>query len=558
MRVKQIVPSWEEFCRLARPRTRIPVWAEVIADTETPITLLQKLLAEDGGERGGSGLGGAPGLEPGGCFLLESAERGERVGRYSFVGAGPDLVLTAAGDEVEIQSFSPGAGEKYGLDALGLKDGAGRHAIKGPIDSVLRRAANHLSWAAPAGCPPFCGGAVGYFGYDCARLWEKLPARRDESPFPSAFLMFFERLYIFDHLRRTLVLLANAHIGGEVWREGEAGLRRVYREAGDQLENMASLLKRRPPGSFGSVRAGKSAGKNTEDSGPLPVSSNFTPGEFRRAVERAKEYIRAGDIFQVVLSQKFCTACRSTGLDIYRALRAVNPSPYMFYLNGGGWEIAGSSPEAHVRLEGRRAVVRPIAGTRPRGNSDGEDERLAGELLADPKERAEHVMLVDLARNDLGRVCRYGSVRVEEFMSVERYSHVLHLVSQVSGELREGEDALSLLKATFPAGTVSGAPKIRAMEIIAELEKGERGPYAGALGYISFNGWMDTAIVIRTILKRGEEVSFQAGAGIVAGSVPEREYEETVRKAAALFQVIEMVGGSHNGERRREVSGAGH
>jgi len=381
---------------------------------------------------------------------------------------------------------------------------------------------------------------VGYFGYDCARMWERLPAHRDESPFPSAFLMFFERLYIFDHLHRTLILLANAAISSEAWRQGEAGLRKAYREAVNRLERMAELPQRRAADGFGGGRTGK----DLAAPGLLSVSSNFSPGEFMRAVERAKEYIRSGDIFQVVLSQKFRAVCRSPGLDIYRALRAVNPSPYMFYIKGGGTEIAGSSPEAHVRLEGRRAVVRPIAGTRPRGKCEGEDERMAAELLADPKERAEHVMLVDLARNDLGRVCRYGSVRLKEFMTVERYSHVLHLVSQVSGELKEGEDALSLLRATFPAGTVSGAPKIRAMEIIAELEREERGPYAGALGYWSFNGWMDTAIVIRTILKRGEEVTFQAGAGIVADSVPEREYEETVRKAAALLQVLEMVEGS--------------
>ena len=540
MRVKQIVPPWEEFCRLARPCTRIPVWAEVIADTETPITLLQKLLAEDGGAGGGSGPAGAPGPGAGDCFLLESAERGERVGRYSFVGAGPDLVVSALGDEVEISQLVPGAGPKYGLDVLGLKDGVERHAVKVPVDSVLRRAVNHYSWAAPAGCPPFCGGAVGYFGYDCARMWERLPAHRDESPFPSAFLMFFERLYIFDHLHRTLILLANAAISSEAWRQGEAGLRKAYREAVNRLERMAELPQRRAADGFGGGRTGK----DLAAPGLLSVSSNFSPGEFMRAVERAKEYIRSGDIFQVVLSQKFRAVCRSPGLDIYRALRAVNPSPYMFYIKGGGTEIAGSSPEAHVRLEGRRAVVRPIAGTRPRGKCEGEDERMAAELLADPKERAEHVMLVDLARNDLGRVCRYGSVRLKEFMTVERYSHVLHLVSQVSGELKEGEDALSLLRATFPAGTVSGAPKIRAMEIIAELEREERGPYAGALGYWSFNGWMDTAIVIRTILKRGEEVTFQAGAGIVADSVPEREYEETVRKAAALLQVLEMVEGS--------------
>jgi len=548
VRVKQIVPPWEEFCRLARPCARIPVWAEVIADTETPITLLQKLLAEDGGPAGALG----PGAE--GCFLLESAERGERVGRYSFVGAGPELVLSAWGDEVEMRQLVPGAGPKYGLDVLGLKDGVERHAVKAPVDAVLRRAVNHYSWAAPAGCPPFCGGAVGYFGYDCARMWERLPVHRDKSPFPSAFLMFFERLYIFDHLHRTLILLANAAVSPEAWRQGEAGLRKAYREAVDRLERMAELLQRRAADSFGGGRTGK----DVAAPGLLSVSSNFTPGEFMRAVERAKEHIRSGDIFQVVLSQKFRAVCRSPGLDIYRALRAVNPSPYMFYLKGGGTEIAGSSPEAHVRLEGRRAVVRPIAGTRPRGKCEGEDERMAAELLADPKERAEHVMLVDLARNDLGRVCRYGSVRLEEFMTAERYSHVLHLVSQVSGELKEGEDALSLLRATFPAGTVSGAPKIRAMEIIAGLEREERGPYAGALGYWSFNGWMDTAIVIRTVLKRGEEVAFQAGAGIVADSVPEREYEETLRKAAALLQVLEMVEGSAAKGKGEGVSGAGH
>ncbi len=553
--MKPLQPSWDEFRRLARPNTRLPVWTEVIADTETPITLLQKLLAEDSGDCLGRQPGSGQGEGAGGCFLLESAERGERVGRYSFAGAGPELVLAVLGDAVEIRSFNPEAKDKYGLAALGLEDGAGRRVIEGNIDVVLRQVMGHLSTAAPPGCPPFCGGAVGYFGYDCARMWEKLPAHRDKSTFPGAFLMFFERLYIFDHLRRTLILLANVTLDGEVWQRGEAGLHSAYRAACGQLEEMAARLNSRVRSSS-SVEA---SGIKAQAAGSLSVSANFTPEEFMRAVERAKEHIRAGDIFQVVLSQKFRTACRSSGLDIYRALRAVNPSPYMFYLKGGGFEIVGSSPEAHVRKEGRRAIVRPIAGTRPRGRDAGEDERLSAELLADPKERAEHVMLVDLARNDLGRVCRYGSVRVEEFMSVERYSHVLHLVSQVSGELREGEDALSLLKATFPAGTVSGAPKIRAMEIIADLEKDGRGPYAGALGYISFNDCMDTAIVIRTILKRGKEVTFQAGAGIVADSVPEREYEETVRKAAALLQVLEMVeGGGMGVERRAGTGGAGH
>lgn len=518
-----ISPNWEEFCCLARPGCRIPVWKEIIADTETPITLVQKLMGTEGDL----------------FFLLESAEGGERVGRYSFVGFNPELLFVSRGGKAKITLLKPEAGPRYGLkersqDCLDSGDADGAEII-----AALRGLLRYYPLVAPAGCPRFCGGAVGYFGYEFVRCLEKIPAPARESSFPDVYLMFFERIYIFDHLRRTIILLVNTVVSEEDFVAGTEALQKIYAQAAEEIGRMEAALLLPLPGNGNRVFISLGEDWRREKGG---VRSNFTSAGFMQAVEQAKEYIYAGDIFQVVISQKFSTFTSAPGLDIYRALRVVNPSPYMFYIGSGDFEIIGSSPEAHVRLEGKRAVVRPIAGTRRRGHSEAEDRELAAELKNDEKEKAEHVMLVDLARNDLGRVCAYGSVQVEEFMTVEYYSHVMHLVSQVSGELKEGEDALSLLAATFPAGTVSGAPKIRAMEIIAALEPEARGPYAGALGYLSFNGNMDTAIIIRTFVRRGEELSFQAGAGIVADSIPAKEYEETLRKADALQKVLDMLG----------------
>ena len=506
-------PDFETFCRLAGAGGRVPIWTEVVADEVTPISVLRQF---DGGR---------------GSFLLESVIAGERVGRYSFLGQNPFLIFSARDDRIVIRNA---AGEKTA-------------EIAGSPVAELRRLLSAHRTAAPEGCPPFCGGAVGYFGYDFARQLERLTAPRTESPYPDVFLMFYDSAYIFDHLRRTVILLCNVDGGGADSAPGRSGLEEIYRQTGERIAGMARDLL---DGSVPALETGRQlytpdrharSRFRNEGGAADRFASNFTPEEFCQAVLKAKEYIFAGDIFQVVLSQKFRTSTPAGGIDLYRALRYVNPSPYMFYLDCGGFDLIGSSPEAHVKLEGDRAAIRPIAGTRPRGGTVLEDQALAEELRRDEKENAEHIMLVDLARNDLGRVCRYGTVQVAELMAVERYSHVMHLVSEVTGRLRENEDALSLLCATFPAGTVSGAPKVRAMEIISELEPEPRGPYAGALGYLSFQGNMDTAIIIRTMIREAGEVSFQVGAGIVADSDPEREYLETGSKARAMMNALRIL-----------------
>jgi anthranilate synthase component 1 len=372
--------------------------------------------------------------------------------------------------------------------------------------------------------PRFSGGAVGYFGYDLVRSWERLPVRRpDDLHLPTCYLVVADTVVIFDHVRHTMKIVANALV------DDDGGV--AYRQAVEKVERLYEALRSPlvPPNGAGRVQ-------------PV-VDTDMPVAGFLGAVERAKEYIRAGDIFQVVLSRRFSMGLDGVdGLDIYRALRTVNPSPYMFFLDFDGVKIIGSSPELLVRLEGGVVETRPLAGTRPRGATEADDLTMEAQLLADEKERAEHVMLVDLGRNDLGRVCDYGTVRVTDLMQVERFSHVMHIVSDVQGRLRPGLDAVDVLRACFPAGTVTGAPKVRAMEIIDELEPVARGPYAGAVGYFSFSGSMDTAITIRTIVMAGGRAYIQAGAGIVADSVPEREYVETVNKAKALVRAIERVG----------------
>jgi anthranilate synthase component 1 len=390
---------------------------------------------------------------------------------------------------------------------------------------LLRR---HRAVADPS-LPRFTGGAVGYFGYDLVRAWERLPNRPpDDLGLPTCYLAVADTVVIFDHVRHTMKIVANALVdgdGGAAYREGIEKVERVYEQ----------------------LRAPVAAPDRTGRVHPV-MDSDMPVATFLRAVERAKEYIRAGDIFQAVLSRRFSAGLDGVdALDIYRALRTVNPSPYMFFLDFEGVQVIGSSPELLVRLEGDVVESRPLAGTRPRGETEDADRGLEAELLADEKERAEHVMLVDLGRNDLGRVCEYGSVRVTDLMSVERFSHVMHIVSDVQGRLRPGLDAIDVLRACFPAGTVTGAPKVRAMEIIDELEPMARGPYAGAVGYLGFSGNMDTAITIRTIVVAGNRAYVQAGAGIVADSVPEREYVETVNKAKALVRAIERVGRNSRG-----------
>ncbi|TML80336.1 MAG: anthranilate synthase component I [Actinobacteria bacterium] len=482
-------PSRDEFLRLAREYTLVPVWREVLGDLETPVGVYRKL-----------------GAEPN-SFLLESVEQGERWGRYSFIGLNPFTVMTARAGAVTFDGAQPPS-------AADAPD---------PLTALERALSGYKAPALP-GLPPLHGGAVGYVGYDVVRYIERLPqTTTDDLGLPELWLLFTGQLLVFDHLRQRLSVISNVVIGDDPAAQ--------YDDAVARAEALVARIgEATGPGGLGEApHLDGSVGE---------IRSNQTPTDYMAKVERAKEHIAAGDIFQVVPSQRFETDTTAQPFDVYRVLRLVNPSPYMFYLQFPGVAIVGSSPEPHLRVFGREATIRPIAGTRPRGNDVEEDEKLATDLLADEKERAEHVMLVDLARNDLGRVCEPGTVRVEELMQIERYSHVMHIVSSVRGELAGGMTAFDALKASFPAGTVSGAPKIRAMEIIDDLEPTRRGPYAGAVGYFDFSGNLDTCIGLRTGYLRGGKAYLQAGAGIVADSVPEREEQETRDKARAFFVAV--------------------
>ncbi len=437
-------------------------------------------------------------------FLLESAITQEKLARYSFLGRASSVVT--------------------------LKDGELRRdgkTIKANPVECLRKLVNHRI---PADVkddikiPPFSGGLVGFFGYDYVRYLEDIGNSTVDDLKNEDFLFFYvEDAVIFDHFREEVMLISN--IIADSRKEAEE----KKQKAEKKLKDMREMVE-------------KSGRYNIEfGSRKIEVESNFSRDKFERAVEKSKEYIYNGDIFQVVLSQRFSSPFNGDALDLYLALRTINPSPYMYIIETPEFKLIGASPEILVRKEGKRVVVRPIAGTRARGEDAVEDEALAREMLTDEKERAEHVMLVDLGRNDLGRVCRFGSVKVTEFMTVERYSHVQHLVSNVVGELKESEDAFSVLNATFPAGTVTGAPKVRAMQIIEELEPTRRGAYAGAVGYFSFTGDMDMAITIRSLVLQGGRAYAQAGAGIVADSKPEAEYQETVNKGRAMLKALEMI-----------------
>jgi anthranilate synthase component 1 len=492
--------SRQQFQTMATQGVLVPVFRELPADLETPVSVYLKL------------RGQGPG------FLLESVEKAEQVGRYSFLGVNPSRQIMTRNRRVTILDNGQAETRQLadGKDPLHvIAAELGRYQPVAPIHKVAQD------------LPRFFGGAVGYLGYDLVRFFERLPATtHDALSLPDVHLLVTDTLVIFDHVRRCLLLVANARVSPE------SDLDATYDDAMARLDAVETRLQAPLP-------------PLPAPSGPLggELTSNMTQGQFESAVRRAKEYITAGDIFQVVPSQRLARRTAADPFSIYRALRRLNPSPYMFFLELGGEppiHLVGSSPEVLVRLQGRTAEVRPIAGTRPRGKTRDEDQALEADLLADPKERAEHVMLVDLGRNDLGRVCEFGTVRVPDLLTVEYYSHVIHLVSRVTGKLCDGVDAFDLLRATFPAGTVSGAPKVRAMEIIEELEEVRRGPYAGAVGYFGFNGNMDTCITIRTILMRGEVAYLQAGGGIVADSVPAREWEETLHKARALGMAIEM------------------
>ncbi len=485
-----IHPTKTEFVERARRGNLIPVYGELLADTETPVSAFKK-------------VGTGPY-----SFLLESVEGGETVGRYSFVGINPRLVVRAKGNLVEI--IRPDAAPT-------------RFESQQPMDA-LRQIMRTYHFVPDSSLPPFCGGAVGYVAYDAVRYLEEIGnAATDDLGLPDLYFMVTGTVLIFDHVRHRLQILSNALV--DEAHPPEA----AYAQA---VENILSLRDQ--------LRAPLQATPVSPASAPASLVSNFSQEAFEKVVERCKEYIRAGDIFQVVISQRFSVPLTVPAFDVYRALRAVNPSPYMFYLQFDHLALAGSSPEILVKLSGDRVQLRPIAGTRRRGATREEDLALERELLADEKERAEHIMLVDLGRNDCGRVCDYGSVTVDDLMVIERYSHVMHIVSNVIGKLRQGLDAFDVFNAAFPAGTVTGAPKIRAMQIIEELEPVRRGPYAGAVGYFSFNGNLDSCITIRTVVIAGEKAYIQAGAGIVADSVPENEYRETINKATALMRALEI------------------
>jgi len=485
-------PDLELFKKKAAQGNLIPVYTEIIADLETPVSAFIKL-----GESSYS-------------YLLESAETGRGIGRYSFLGSNPSLIFRSRGTEAEI-----------------IENGESKKVrTENPL-MVLKGLLKNYRPVRDETLPPFTGGAVGYLSYDCVRFFEKIPEEKlDELNLPDLYFILTDTLIIFDRLMNKIKIVANAFVSGDPEKS--------YREAVSRIETLLGQLMKKSPGTY----------FQPPPSRALPgLSSNFSPQEFEGAVLKAQEYIRAGDILQVVLSQRFTTEISAPPIDIYRALRTINPSPYMFYLKFDDLHLIGSSPEIMVQALNGRVRVRPIAGTRPRGISTLDDRHLEEELLNDPKERAEHIMLVDLGRNDVGRVAAAGSVQVSDFMEIEKYSHVMHIVSNVEGKLRPGEDAYAALAATFPAGTVTGAPKIRAMEIIEELELSRRGPYAGAVGYFSFDGNLDSCITIRTIIVVGKTAFIQAGAGIVADSVPDREHRECLNKAQALFRAVQMAEG---------------
>lgn len=469
----------------------IPVYEGFLADIETPVSAYLKI------------------KDKGFSYLLESAEGGQRWGRYSFIGYKPHVVVLSKGRDVEILK---------GEDKTLIKD------VDNPI-VTLREISRKFKPVTVEDLPPFQGGLVGFFNFDLIRKWEYLPVlSSDNNDTPECIFTAASRLIIFDHFKHRMTVVAFARL-----QEGHDP-EEAYIKACQEIAEMKGELGRPLP-----------AYSESPEFALSELSPNFRKEEFERAVNKAKEYIVAGDIIQVVLSQRFSGEFSGEDFLLYRNLRSVNPSPYMFYLNFGEIKLIGASPEILVRLTDGKIELRPIAGTRPRGADKKEDIALEQELLADPKERAEHIMLVDLGRNDVGKVAVAGSVSVPDLMVVERYSHVMHIVSSVEGTLNPGMDAFDLFMSAFPAGTVSGAPKIRAMEIIGELEPTSRGPYAGAVGYFAFNGNMDFCITIRTISIINNQLSIQVGAGIVADSSPEGEYQETLRKGGAMFRAIERV-----------------
>ncbi len=489
----------KEFLGHSKQGNLVPVFKEIYGDLETPVAAYMKLAAKAKYS-----------------FLLESVEGGEKLARYSFLGTDPELVLKVKGHDAEVIQFSKGKAviEKPSFERTPLE--------------LVRRLISHYKFVNVPELPQVCGGFFGYLSYDTVRFFEKIPdTKPDDLKLPDLLLMMVKDMVIFDHLHHTIKVVACVEVDK---KENRAALIQKYHQAMKRIDRLVSLMSQ-------PLKLHKNRVSLTTK---MKVRSNCTRQAYEGMVLQAKEEIKAGEIIQVVLSQRFEVDISTSPINIYRTLRTLNPSPYMYLLNLDGFSVVGSSPELLVRCEKGLVETRPIAGTRPRGKTPQNDEAMVKELLADPKERAEHVMLVDLGRNDLGRVCQQGTVRVTDLMSVEKYSHVMHIVSNVQGQLKPEHDAIAALEATFPAGTLSGAPKIRAMEIIEALEPAKRGPYGGCIGYISFSQDIDTCITIRTIVIKGKKAYVQAGAGIVADSDPATEYAETVNKVKAQIKALEL------------------
>jgi len=483
-----IYPSKEEFSQLAQKHNILPIYTELLTDMETPVSLYYKLVGDDVG------------------FILESADSHKTFGRYSFIGAAP--FATVRGCHQYTQITTP----------------TGTSKVEGAPIEVLRNFMKEFSFPDLAGLPPFSGGGVGYFAYESIGTWERIRGLEIPSDMPLSELLFCQVIIIMDHLTHSTKLLYLARIDSSQTAD------EAYDEATTQLEKWSKKLRQPAEVRQDNMKMPKQGKKLDMD--------EIAQEKYVSIVKKAKEHILAGDIFQVVLSQQFRSKLKKHPFALYRRLRQINPSPYMFYINFGDRKLVGASPEMLVKLSGEEVLTYPIAGTRPRGKNEAEDALLAADLLADTKEKAEHAMLVDLGRNDIGRISLPGTVKVKRMMEIEKFSHVMHMVSEVSGQINPNFAALDALTACFPAGTVSGAPKVRAMEIINDLEDVRRGPYAGAVGYLDFKGNMDTCITIRTMVIDGDEVSIQTGAGIVADSVPEKEFQEVLHKAQVLFQVI--------------------
>ncbi len=487
-----IQPSYREFCELAKQGNLVPVYQELLMDLETPLSFFKRL------ERDRY------------SFLLESVEGSEHWARYSFLGTRPQRIFKARGKQVEI-----------------IEHGKSRRLSSEAPLKILEQLLEGYRPVTVPGVPPFFGGALGYVSYNAVEQFHQIAnAKKDPLGLPEIFFLFVQTLVAFDNLKHTIKVIDNVQI------DEQTDLRAAYDTSVKRIRKVISTLQKKP--------RGIEPRDLTQAAGNRKFRSNLTQAGFEKAVNTAKGYIKAGDIIQVVLAQRLETETPTDPFEIYRALRFINPSPYMFYLELEDLRVIGSSPETMVRLTGRTIELRPIAGTRRRGSTPEEERELEADLLADPKERAEHIMLVDLGRNDVGRVAKIGTVEVNELMAIERYSHVIHIVSNVRGKLAADKTSFDLFVSAFPAGTVSGAPKIRAMQIVSELEPQKRGLYAGAIGYFGYNGNLDTCIVIRTIVMKGKKVYITAGAGIVADSDPALEYQETLNKARAMLKAVEL------------------